>query len=118
MLKSHRDLIVWQKGMELVKIIYRDTEQLPKSEAYGLSAQMRRAAISIPSNISEGQQRKNIKEFLQYLRIAFGSTAELDTQIRLAQNLYPKVQFSEGFNLIEEIGKMLNVLIRKLESKI
>jgi len=117
MVKSHHDLVVWQKSMELVKLVYRDTERLPASEVRGLSGQVRRAAVSIPSNISEGQQRKNLKEFLQFLRIAFGSTAEVETQLMLAKDLYPSVSFSETLSLTQEIGKMLNVLIRKLETK-
>ncbi len=117
MLKSHKDLIVWQKALELVKVIYVSTRELPREELYGLSIQMRRAAVSIPSNISEGQQRKNIREFLQFLRIAYGSAAELETQLLIASDLYPKIDFNRDQALLKEIQKMLNVMIRKLETR-
>jgi four helix bundle protein len=115
MLKSYQELIVWQKAMSLVEEIYKIG--FPKEEMYGLSSQVRRAAISIPSNIAEGQQRKSRKEFTQFLRIAFGSSAELDTQIILAKKLYPGLDFTKVETILEEVGKMLNVIIRKLETK-
>lgn len=78
---------------------------------------MRRAAVSIPSNIAEGQKRKNLAEYLQFLRIANGSAAELETQIIIGKRLYPKVDFSKVESLLEEIQKMLSVLLKKLELK-
>lgn len=78
---------------------------------------MRRAAVSIPSNIAEGQQRKNLKEYLQFLRISYGSSAELETQIIIAKDSYSKIDFSKAESLLEEVQKMLNVLIIKLENK-
>src|SRR3989338_5014996 len=108
MLKSYQELIVWQKAMFLVEEIYR--VEFPKEEMYGLSSQMRRAAISIPSNIAEGQQRKSRKEFTQFLRMAFGSSAELDTQIIIAKKLYPGLYFSKAETILEEVGKMLNAI--------
>ena len=81
--KYYRDLQVWQKGIELVKEIYLLTKQFPKEEIYGLSSQIRRASVSIPSNIAEGQARKHTAEFRQFLYIALGSLAEVDTQLEL-----------------------------------
>ncbi len=81
---SFRELRVWQLGMEVTEQVYRLTAEFPKSEVYGLSSQMRRAAVSIPSNIAEGQGRDSTKEFLHFLAIAFGSICELETQLILA----------------------------------
>ncbi len=81
---SFRDLRVWQLGMEVAEKVYRLTPDFPQSEAYGLSSQMRRSAVSIPSNIAEGQGRDSTKEFLHFLAIAFGSICELETQLLLA----------------------------------
>lgn len=114
---SYKDLIVWQKSVDLVERVYLLTEKFPKSEVYGLSNQMRRSAVSIPSNISEGQQRNNIKEYIQFLAIANGSVAELETQIVIAKRLYPKLDFSYTKDLVIEVQKMLNVLIRNLKRK-
>ncbi|MBI4600051.1 four helix bundle protein [Candidatus Uhrbacteria bacterium] len=114
---SYKELTVWQKAIELVKILYRVTDSLPKHELYCLSSQMKRAAISIPSNIAEGQQRKNLKEYLQFLRISYGSSAELETQIIIAKDIYPSINFSDVESLLEEIQKMLNAIIHKLEAK-
>lgn len=116
-LKSYKELKVWQKSIELVKEIYKITSQFPKNEIYGLSIQMRRAAISIPSNISEGYSRKNLKEYLQFLRIAYSSSAELETQLAIAKDLYKKLNYQEVESHLGEVQKMLNVMIRKLESK-
>ena len=83
-ISSFRDLTVWQLGMQLTEQVYRLTADFPKSEIYGLSSQMRRSAVSIPSNIAEGQGRDSTKEFLHFLAIAFGSICELETQLLLA----------------------------------
>ena len=85
--QPHRKLIVWQKSMEFVREIYRVSASFPKSEEYGLSSQMRRAAVSIPSNMAEGAARKGKKEFIQFINIAQGSISELDTQLELAYML-------------------------------
>ena len=114
--KSHKDLFVWQKGVDFVVEIYRTTSELPKDELYGISQQMRRAAVSIPSNIAEGQHRKNVKEFLQFLRIAYGSGAELETQLIIAERLYSKINFTKSKDMLNEIQKMLTGLIKKLET--
>ncbi len=103
--------------MILVKEIYKITRELPKEELYGLSTQMRRSAVSIPSNIAEGQQRKNLKEYLQFLRIAYGSSAELETQLLLMKDLYQKININEAESLLDEVLRMLNAIIRKLEPR-
>ena len=114
-LKSYKELTVWQKSIELVKEIYQLTNEFPKSEVYGLAIQMRRASVSIPSNIAEGYLRKNRKEFLQFLRVSYGSSAELETQLIIAQDLYHDVQYKNADSLLEEVQKMLNGIIKKLE---
>jgi four helix bundle protein len=85
--RSYRDLLVWQKGIALVKDVYQITASFPGEEKFGLISQMRRAAVSVPSNIAEGQARKSTREFVQFISNAEGSLAELDTQIFLAQEL-------------------------------
>ncbi|MDP1545815.1 MAG: four helix bundle protein [Anaerolineales bacterium] len=105
-IKSYRDLLIWQKGIALVKRIYQETAQFPDTERYGLTNQMRRAAVSIPSNIAEGQARQHSGEFRQFLFIALGSIAELETQILISQDL--------GF-LSEEISTSLQVNLLELQ---
>lgn len=117
MLQSYKQLYVWQKSVDLVEQIYHLTNQLPKEELYGLTSQMRRAAISIPSNIAEGQRRKALPEYLQFLRIADASSAELETQLTIVKRLYKNIDHSKTEKVLEEIQKMLNVLIRKLNSR-
>jgi four helix bundle protein len=114
-LKSYKELKVWQRSIELVKEIYKITEGFPKKEVYGLSIQMRRATVSIPSNIAEGYTRKNLKEYLQFLRISYSSSAELETQIIIAKELYGNINYNKAQSLLEEVQKMLNVMIIKLE---
>ena len=116
-LKSHKELKVWKKSMNLVLEIYKTTKYFPKSELYGLSSQMRRAAVSVPSNIAEGYTRKSRSEYLQFLRISFSSSAELETQMFIAKKLYSDLDYEKIEMLLLEVQKMLNVLIRKLENK-
>lgn len=113
--RSYRDLVVWQKSMELVELIYDATERLPKEELYGLSSQIRRAAISIPSNIAEGQRRKNIKEFVQFLYIADGSTAEVETQLIIMKSRY-RINVFEAITLVGEIQRMIYTLLKKFKT--
>jgi|SRR3989338_6372051 len=112
-MKSYKDLIVWQKSVNLCVEVYKTTEKFPKSELYGLINQIRRCSVSIPSNIAEGQKREHLKEFIQFLRIAYGSGAELETQLVIAQKIgYLKTnEFSNLNSILEEIMKMLNKLI-------
>ena len=116
-MKSHKDLTVWQKSMELVEQVYRITSKLPKSEVFGLSSQMQRAAIAIPSNIAEGAKRGHKLEYIQFLRVANGSAAELETQLILTGKLYPdlKHDIDNARTLLEEILKMLYALIFTLK---
>ena len=114
-LHSYKDLIVWQRSIELVTAVYELTEKFPKEEIYGLTAQMRRAAVSISSNIAEGRSRGTKKEFAQFLRVAYGSGAELETQLEIAQRLgmADAVQREQVAALLLEAMKMLNAMIRK-----
>ena len=117
---SYRDLKVWQKGLDLVIEIYTLTEKFPQSEIYALTSQMRRAAVAIPSNIAEGQKRGHYKEFLQFLYIAYGSGAELETQIEICKKL-PKLKNLDYNNLesvLAEVMKMLNSLIGNLKKRL
>ena len=116
MLKSYRDLLVWQKAMELTIEIYRFSSDFPKSEVYGLTSQLRRAGVSVPSNIAEGYGRGSRKEYVQFLCISQGSLKELETQVILAQRLnYESKAAAEGLlGLSEEVGRMLGALIRSL----
>ena len=117
--QSYRDLLVWQKGIELCLTVYRTCSAFPKSELYGLADQMKRAALSIPSNIAEGQARQHVAEFLQFLSIANGSLAELDTQRIVAErlNFLDHETSSSLEQRITEIRKMLYVLMSKLRRK-
>jgi len=116
MIKSHKDLFVWQKGIELVMEVYRLTKDFPPNEKFGLVSQLRRAAVSIPSNIAEGRSRKTRKDFTQFLRIALGSTAELDTQLIISDQLsfISSMDYNKISLRLDEIGKMLNSMIKKL----
>jgi len=112
--KSFKQLIVWQKSIKLVNEIYKLTDDLPKTESFGLVSQMRRCSISIPSNIAEGYRRKNIGEYLQFLSIADASSAELETQLIITKNNYPLINVLVAEALLTEVQKMLFVLIKKL----
>jgi four helix bundle protein len=104
---NHKDLDVWKKGMELVEMVYTITTNFPDSERYGLTAQMRRAAVSIPSNIAEGAARKSNKEFLQFISIALGSLAELETQYFISLNLNFTVKDQKVFDLLADEKHLL-----------
>ena len=116
-IQNYQDLIVWKKAMELTKKIYIVTKKLPKEEIYSLTNQIRRAAVSIPSNIAEGHARNSKKEFLHFLSIARGSKAELETQMLLCVNIghLNETDILEPISLLQEIGKMLFALMNKLE---
>ena len=119
MVKSYRDLEVWQLGLDLVETVYRCTAEFPKSEIFGLTAQMRRAAVSIPSNIAEGQARSSSKEFLHFLSIALGSLAELATQLELANRLgYLDARSEVARAQIELLGKKLHCLRNSLRDRV
>lgn len=115
MIKSYKDLDVWKRSIALVKKIYMITKNFPKEEIYGLTNQMRRCAVSIPSNIAEGKTRQHANEYIQFLYIALGSCAELESQIIIAKELkYLKESETEDLNELDEIGKMLRGLINNL----
>lgn len=113
---SYKDLQVWNKSITLCKEMYTVTSLLPKEELYGLTSQMRRAAISIPSNIAEGQCRSTQKDFKHFLHVAYGSCAELDTQITLAKELFPTLDYSSAEQLVDEVMRMINGLIQKIQA--
>lgn len=114
---GYRDLIVWQKSMELVVLMYRLTDSFPKSEVFGLTSQMRRAVISIPSNIAEGSRRKTQKDKVHFYTLSFGSASELETQLEAAKRL--SFGKNESYLLLEsllsEVLKMLNKIISNSE---
>ena len=118
-LSSYRELVVWQKSLDLVEQVYRLTQRLPPAEVYGLCSQMRRAVVSIPSNIAEGQSRNSTGEFLQSLGVARGSLAEVETQLLIATRLayLGEAETAPALGLCEEVSKMLSSLIKKLRSK-
>jgi len=108
-IKTFRDLKIWVKGMEIVNKTYRIVHKFPRNEEYALSSQMRRAAISIPSNIAEGFGRKSKKEFQRFLHISLGSLFELETQLEIAfdQAYLNQNIFNENFELLRELERML-----------
>ena len=120
MLRSYRDLLVWQKAVELALLVYRLSEGFPRREIYGLTSQVRRAAVSVPSNIAEGYGRSSRKEYVQFLSIAQGSLKEMETQTIIAQRLgYATLPQAERvLSDSEVVGKMLGSLIRSLKAKV
>jgi four helix bundle protein len=109
-IKNHKDLEVWKKSMDLVSNIYKITESFPNKELYGLTNQIRRAAVSIPSNIAEGAARNSKKEFIQFLYIALGSLSELETQIIIANRL----EYLNNLDTLSEVLKFVQKLINGL----
>jgi four helix bundle protein len=115
---TFRKLLVWQKSMALVTVIYKQLDSFPKDELFGLSSQIKRCAISVPSNIAEGYGRTGKKEYLRFLNIALSSLFELQTQIEIAKNLdFMKVDtFNEIYESTREIERMLTSFIRKIKN--
>ncbi|MBP9691013.1 four helix bundle protein [Candidatus Woesebacteria bacterium] len=115
-IESYKELIVWQKSMDLVVHIYKMSSKFPKEELYGLTSQMRRSAVSIPSNIAEGRRRSSRNDFRHFLTIAYGSGSELETQVEIVKRL----SFGDGLNfdeidtLLLQVMKMLNRMIATL----
>jgi four helix bundle protein len=114
---DHKDLDVWKKGIDLVADIYKATDSFPKSEIYGLTNQIRRAAVSVPSNISEGAARNSDKEFIQFLHIALGSLSETETQIIIAARLNYMENEKDLLLEIQTLRKMVTGLIKYLKTK-
>ena len=117
--KPHKRLDVWASAMDLAQRVYQITDQFPSKERYGLSSQIRRAAVSIPSNIAEGAARHSKKEFVQFLHISKGSLSELDTQLELAKRLeyLSQPDWKDVNESLERVDKMLSGLIRHLRAK-
>ena len=115
-MQSYKDLIVWQKAITLVKSVYELTEHFPKAELFGMTSQMRRSAVSIASNIAEGSRRGTRKDFRQFILMAYGSGAELETHIEIVKQLPfgKKLSTSAIESLLSEVMRMLNALERKL----
>lgn len=117
-IQTYKDLIVWQKAMDLVVAVYDLTENFPKSEMYSLTLQMRRAVVSVPSNIAEGRRRSSRKDFRHFLLIAFGSGAELETQVEISKrlNFAKNLNYKKTDSLLDEVMKMLNKMTSSLQA--
>jgi len=117
-IKSHKDLDVWKKGIDIVDMVYDLAADLPKNELYGLTSQMQRAAVSIPSNIAEGAAKQHPKEFLRYLRVALGSCAELDTQLIICnrRRFIGSMELAKAQEAIDHESRMLMNLIKSIRS--
>ena len=114
--RSYKELLVWQKSMDLVTNVYNSIKIFPKEEIYGLSGQLRRAVVSVPSNIAEGQGRDSVKEFIHHLSIAYGSLMEVETQLQIAANLgyLSQMEVDKLLEKAAEVGRLLNGLSRSL----
>ena len=113
---SFRDLKIWQCGLKIAREVYVLTKKLPKEEIFGLISQMRRAVISVSSNIAEGRSRNSRKDFAQFLHIALGSLAELETQLILTNDIYREIKVDAILNTIHEERKMIASIIKKLKT--
>jgi four helix bundle protein len=118
MAHNHRKLIAWQEGMNLVESVYRLTRDFPKEETFGLTAQLRRSAVSVPSNIAEGAGRNSSRELVQFLGVATGSLAELDTQLELAMRLKYVNDPSDVMQHCSRVGQLLVALRRSIREKV
>jgi len=118
-MRNYRDLIVWQKSVNFVTVIYQTTKTFPKDEVFGLVSQMRRCAVSIPSNIAEGYGQRSTNDYLRFLQIAMGSVYELQTQMEIVKNLkyLSSSLFEENYELSREIERILSSLINKVRAK-
>src|SRR3989338_2316899 len=117
-MKSYKELIVWQKSFQLVILVYKLTSKFPREEIYGLTSQVRRASVAIPSNIAEGFARKYRKEYIQFLSVAYGSGAEFETQLLLSKELkyMSEEEYSKIILLLGEVMKMLNKMLLNLRN--
>ncbi len=118
-IKTYRDLVVWQKSMAFVTGVYKVTKTFPKEEQFGLVSQMRRCAVSIPSNVAEGYGRRSRGEYARFLQVVMGSLFEIQTQLQIALNFefLDKSEFGSSFDRSREIERMLSALICKLNVK-
>lgn len=117
MVQSYRDLIAWQKAMAMVTHVYEITKVFPDDEKFGLTSQMRRCAVSVPSNIAEGHARNSQAEFRRFLSIARGSNAELTTQLMIANNLGYLPDSTTSLKMVDEVGRIISGLIKSLPPK-
>jgi len=113
---THKDLAAWQEAMSLVEVVYRETETFPGRETYGLTAQIRRAAVSVPSNIAEGAARNSPRELLQFVSIACGSLAELETQLELASRLGYLKPGTQSVEKTSRVGMLVRLLRKSLRN--
>jgi four helix bundle protein len=120
MVKSYRDLFIWQRAMELVEVVYEVTAKLSARESYGLTRQLQRAAVSVPSNIAEGHARESTREYLRSLRTSRGSLAELETQLLLCERLklLSADDIAKSISISDELGKMIRGVQRSLNEKL
>ncbi|MFG6668743.1 four helix bundle protein [Halomonas sp. HNIBRBA4712] len=116
-MRKHQDLKAWQLGMDLVEEVYRLTAVFPSDEKFGLASQLRRAAVSIPSNIAEGAARGSSKDFIRFLFIARGSLSEIETQLLISQRLQYLEDITQPVELIHRVSGLLGGLIRNLQSR-
>jgi len=118
--KSYKDLLVWQKAMDLTSLVYRVTAELPPDERFGLISQARRAAVSVPANLAEGHRRSSTKDYLRFVSISAGSLAELETLIELATRLYSirSTSLEELVSSADEVGRMIRGLQQGLEVRL
>jgi four helix bundle protein len=114
---THRDLIAWQEAIRLVEIVYRDTAGFPSEETFGLKNQLRRSAVSVPSNIAEGSARNTMGELVQFLGIARGSLAELETQLVVATRLGLLNEAVSSIKQVDRVGRLLSALLKSLISR-
>jgi four helix bundle protein len=114
---THRDLIAWQEAIRLVEIVYRDTSGFPNEETFGLKNQLRRSAVSVPSNIAEGSARITTGELMQFLGIARGSLAELETQLELAVRLGFMSRANDAVGQVDRVGRLVSALLKSLQRR-
>ena len=117
MIKSHKDLLAWQKALELVELVYELTRAFPREELFGVATSLRRAAVSIPSKIADGHERDNTREFIHFLSVARGSLAEAETQMEVARRLdyINDEQLAKFIHLASDTGKIINGLMNSTE---
>jgi four helix bundle protein len=113
--RSYEDLRIWQDGMLLAEMVYRLCRQMPKDEIYGLASQLKRAAVSVPSNIAEGSERSGTKELVQFLYIAKGSLAEVETQLKLAARLQLISEINDALTIADRVSRGISNLIKSLK---
>ena len=115
---NHRELLAWQEAIKLAMLVYEETARFPREELFGLTAQLRKSAVSIPSNIAEGAARNSTKELVQFLGYASGSRAETDSQLEIATRLGFVREGSEVFRQVERVGRLITALRKSLQNRV